>query len=152
MTSVSACPGGDAGSGVEAGCPEYGIFHSAGVAERHGFTAVSLWKPTFCLFAHCFQDCWVFSVCSHVILEYPWFSVERLLKWRVCLRHFSVVVRCDSTERLRNSLDYLRSVLNDSTSFKLIYRYAFDFARVSFAKIVTFTAHTVQLIQVAKAL
>ncbi len=42
MTSVSACPGGDAGSGVEAGCPEYGIFHSAGVAERHGFTAVSL--------------------------------------------------------------------------------------------------------------
>uniref|UniRef100_A0A3B4B875 DCN1-like protein n=1 Tax=Periophthalmus magnuspinnatus TaxID=409849 RepID=A0A3B4B875_9GOBI len=39
------------------------------------------------------------------------------------------LVRCDSTERLRNSLDYLRSVLNDSTSFKLIYRYAFDFAR-----------------------
>lgn len=40
-------------------------------------------------------------------------------------------LQCDSTERLRNSLDYLRSVLNDSTSFKLIYRYAFDFARVS---------------------
>ncbi|XP_056271243.1 DCN1-like protein 4 isoform X3 [Pseudoliparis swirei] len=39
-------------------------------------------------------------------------------------------LQCDSTERLRNSLDYLRSVLNDSTSFKLIYRYAFDFARV----------------------
>ncbi|KAJ0065281.1 hypothetical protein NL108_007002, partial [Boleophthalmus pectinirostris] len=38
-------------------------------------------------------------------------------------------LQCDSTERLRNSLDYLRSVLNDSTSFKLIYRYAFDFAR-----------------------
>lgn len=52
----------------------------------------------------------------------------------VCLRHLSAVVRCDSTERLRNSLDYLRSVLNDSTSFKLIYRYAFDFARVSQAK------------------
>lgn len=49
-----------------------------------------------------------------------------------CLRHScSAVARCDSTERLRNSLDYLRSVLNDSTSFKLIYRYAFDFARVS---------------------
>ncbi|XP_076014909.1 DCN1-like protein 4 isoform X2 [Genypterus blacodes] len=38
-------------------------------------------------------------------------------------------LQCDSTERLRNSLDYLRSVLNESTSFKLIYRYAFDFAR-----------------------
>ncbi|XP_061834063.1 DCN1-like protein 4 isoform X3 [Nerophis lumbriciformis] len=39
------------------------------------------------------------------------------------------MLHCDSTERLRNSLDYLRSVLNDGTSFKLIYRYAFDFAR-----------------------
>ncbi|XP_016143988.1 DCN1-like protein 4 isoform X2 [Sinocyclocheilus grahami] len=38
-------------------------------------------------------------------------------------------LQCDSTEKLRNSLDYLRSVLNDATSFKLIYRYAFDFAR-----------------------
>ncbi|KAK6308891.1 DCN1-like protein 4 isoform X1 [Coregonus clupeaformis] len=38
-------------------------------------------------------------------------------------------LQCDSTERLRNSLDYLRSVLNDTTNFKLIYRYAFDFAR-----------------------
>lgn len=44
------------------------------------------------------------------------------------------LARCDSTERLRNSLDFLRSVLNDSTSFKLIYRYAFDFARVSLPK------------------
>ncbi|KAG7275279.1 hypothetical protein CRUP_035006, partial [Coryphaenoides rupestris] len=38
-------------------------------------------------------------------------------------------LQCDSTESLRNSLDHLRSVLNDATSFKLIYRYAFDFAR-----------------------
>uniref|UniRef100_A0A673X3G1 DCN1-like protein n=1 Tax=Salmo trutta TaxID=8032 RepID=A0A673X3G1_SALTR len=38
-------------------------------------------------------------------------------------------LQCDSTERLRNSLDYLRSVLNNTTNFKLIYRYAFDFAR-----------------------
>ncbi|XP_051928685.1 DCN1-like protein 4 isoform X3 [Hippocampus zosterae] len=44
-------------------------------------------------------------------------------------------LQCDSTERLRNSLDFLRSVLNDSTSFKLIYRYAFDFARVSLPKV-----------------
>uniref|UniRef100_A0A3Q2CF82 DCN1-like protein n=1 Tax=Cyprinodon variegatus TaxID=28743 RepID=A0A3Q2CF82_CYPVA len=45
-------------------------------------------------------------------------------------------LQCDSTERLRNSLDYLRSVLNDSTSFKLIYRYAFDFARQSKYKVI----------------
>uniref|UniRef100_A0A8C7V6V6 DCN1-like protein n=1 Tax=Oncorhynchus mykiss TaxID=8022 RepID=A0A8C7V6V6_ONCMY len=38
-------------------------------------------------------------------------------------------LQCDSTERLRNSLDYLRSVLNNTSNFKLIYRYAFDFAR-----------------------
>uniref|UniRef100_A0A8D0CL75 DCN1-like protein n=1 Tax=Scleropages formosus TaxID=113540 RepID=A0A8D0CL75_SCLFO len=38
-------------------------------------------------------------------------------------------LQCDSTEKLRNSLDYLRSVLNEATNFKLIYRYAFDFAR-----------------------
>lgn len=120
------CPGGDAGSCLEAGRPEYGIFHSPGVAERHGLTAVRQ-LVTFCLFAccfpHCLLPCSVFSVLSHVFLECPWYVVEQVLKCR-----FSVV-RCDSTERLRNSLDYLRSVLNDSTSFKLIYRYAFDFAR-----------------------
>ncbi|XP_039607120.1 DCN1-like protein 4 isoform X2 [Polypterus senegalus] len=38
-------------------------------------------------------------------------------------------LQCDTTEKLRNSLDYLRSVLNEPTNFKLIYRYAFDFAR-----------------------
>ncbi|XP_041113855.1 DCN1-like protein 4 isoform X3 [Polyodon spathula] len=38
-------------------------------------------------------------------------------------------LQCDTTEKLRNSLEYLRSVLNESTHFKLIYRYAFDFAR-----------------------
>lgn len=34
------CSGGDAGSCLEAGCPEYGIFHPSGVAERHGLIAV----------------------------------------------------------------------------------------------------------------
>lgn len=34
------CPGGDAGSGLEAGRPEYGILHPTGVAERHGLAAV----------------------------------------------------------------------------------------------------------------
>ncbi|KAK1345940.1 hypothetical protein QTO34_008405, partial [Cnephaeus nilssonii] len=44
------------------------------------------------------------------------------------LLYFLLTV-CDTTEKLRNTLDYLRSLLNDSTNFKLIYRYAFDFAR-----------------------
>ncbi|XP_035640329.1 DCN1-like protein 4 isoform X2 [Oncorhynchus keta] len=45
-------------------------------------------------------------------------------------------LQCDSTERLRNSLDYLRSVLNNTSNFKLIYRYAFDFARQSKYKVI----------------
>ncbi|EHB05537.1 DCN1-like protein 4 [Heterocephalus glaber] len=45
-------------------------------------------------------------------------------------------LQCDTTEKLRNSLDCLRSLLNDSTNFKLIYRYAFDFARQSKYKVI----------------
>uniref|UniRef100_A0A8C4SKN6 DCN1-like protein n=1 Tax=Erpetoichthys calabaricus TaxID=27687 RepID=A0A8C4SKN6_ERPCA len=45
-------------------------------------------------------------------------------------------LQCDTTEKLRNSLDYLRSVLNEPTNFKLIYRYAFDFARQSKYKVI----------------
>ena len=40
--------------------------------------------------------------------------------------HFSV----DSVDKLRHKLDYLRSLLDDHVTFKNIYRYAFDFARV----------------------
>ncbi|XP_035640343.1 DCN1-like protein 4 isoform X4 [Oncorhynchus keta] len=50
-----------------------------------------------------------------------WRSSVKTLEWNPKM--------CDSTERLRNSLDYLRSVLNNTSNFKLIYRYAFDFAR-----------------------
>ncbi|KAK1135382.1 DCN1-like protein 5 isoform X1 [Acipenser oxyrinchus oxyrinchus] len=39
------------------------------------------------------------------------------------------LLQCDCTERLQSKLDYLRSQLNDTTAFKNIYRYAFDFAR-----------------------
>lgn len=39
-------------------------------------------------------------------------------------------LRCDCTEKLQNKFDFLRSQLNDISSFKNIYRYAFDFARV----------------------
>ena len=38
-------------------------------------------------------------------------------------------LQCDTTLTLRNTLDYLRSLLSDSTNFKLIYRYVFDFAQ-----------------------
>lgn len=112
-------PGCDAGSGLEVRCPEYGIFHPTGVAERHELTAVCHLN-TFC-------HCMLFFSTLLYLLELPWF----LPSISIYLNAFSAFVRCDSTERLRNSLDYLRSVLNDSTSFKLIYRYAFDFARVS---------------------
>ncbi|KAB0343627.1 hypothetical protein FD754_020553 [Muntiacus muntjak] len=51
-----------------------------------------------------------------------YFTLQEWLKGMTSLQ-------CDTTEKLRNTLDYLRSLLNDSTNFKLIYRYAFDFAR-----------------------
>ncbi|XP_063250636.1 DCN1-like protein 5 isoform X2 [Prinia subflava] len=38
-------------------------------------------------------------------------------------------LQCDSTEKLQSKFDFLRSQLNDISSFKNIYRYAFDFAR-----------------------
>lgn len=38
-------------------------------------------------------------------------------------------LKCDSILAVRNKLDHLRSLLNDSVTFKNIYRYAYDFAR-----------------------
>ncbi|XP_043928515.1 DCN1-like protein 5 [Protopterus annectens] len=38
-------------------------------------------------------------------------------------------LQCDCTEKLQSKFDYLRSLLNDTATFKNIYRYAFDFAR-----------------------
>lgn len=38
-------------------------------------------------------------------------------------------LQCDTVQKVQNKLDYLRSVLNDQTQFKSIYRYAYDFAR-----------------------
>lgn len=38
-------------------------------------------------------------------------------------------LQCDTAEKLKSKLEYLRSLLNDSSEFKNIYRYAFDFAR-----------------------
>lgn len=117
------CTGGDARSRLEAGRSEHGLLHSTGVAERDGVPAVRA-SATVCCSARS-HDCRVFSRLSCLRLLFRRPDNE-------CLRQScSAVARCDSTERLRNSLDYLRSVLNDSTSFKLIYRYAFDFARVS---------------------
>ncbi|CAH2300182.1 DCN1-like 4 [Pelobates cultripes] len=51
-----------------------------------------------------------------------YFTLQEWLKGMTSLQ-------CDATEKLRNTLDYLRSLLNEPTNFKLIYRYAFDFAR-----------------------
>ncbi|XP_064419021.1 DCN1-like protein 4 isoform X3 [Latimeria chalumnae] len=58
-----------------------------------------------------------------------YFTVQEWLKGMTSLQ-------CDTTEKLRNSLDHLRSLLNESTNFKLIYRYAFDFARQSKYKVI----------------
>lgn len=41
-------------------------------------------------------------------------------------------MQCDSIQKLQNRLDYLRCLLNDQNIFKAIYRYAYDFARVSY--------------------
>lgn len=38
-------------------------------------------------------------------------------------------LQCDTVHKLQGKLDYLRSLLNDQTLFKSIYRYAYDFAR-----------------------
>jgi hypothetical protein len=39
-------------------------------------------------------------------------------------------LQCDSIAKVQYKLDYLRALLNDSNTFKCIYRYAYDFARV----------------------
>ena len=38
--------------------------------------------------------------------------------------------RCDSLMKLKSKLDTLRGYLKDTSNFKKIYRYAFDFCRV----------------------
>lgn len=40
-------------------------------------------------------------------------------------------MQCDSPAKLQSKLDYLRNLMNDTNVFKNIYRYAYDFARVS---------------------
>lgn len=40
-------------------------------------------------------------------------------------------VLCDTPAKLQNKLNYFLNQLNDSQTFKLIFRYAYDFARVS---------------------
>jgi DCN1-like protein 4/5 len=40
-------------------------------------------------------------------------------------------VLCDTPTKLQNKLNYFYNMLNDPQTFKLIFRYAYDFARVS---------------------
>lgn len=40
-------------------------------------------------------------------------------------------LQCDTVTKVQSKLDHLRNYLNDSNTFKSIYRYAYDFARVS---------------------
>lgn len=39
-------------------------------------------------------------------------------------------VQCDTPTKLQNKLNYFYNLMNDAQSFKLIFRYAYDFARV----------------------
>lgn len=41
-------------------------------------------------------------------------------------------LQCDSIVKIQNKMDHLRNLLNDHNTFKAIYRYAYDFARVRF--------------------
>lgn len=45
------------------------------------------------------------------------------------LKGFSEL-QCDSISKIQQKLEYLRNQLNDPYTFKGIYRYAYDFARV----------------------
>lgn len=47
------------------------------------------------------------------------------------MEFFFSLYRCDSTAKLKAQLNGLKSLTSDSTTFKKIYRYAFDFCRVS---------------------
>lgn len=40
-------------------------------------------------------------------------------------------VQCDTPTKLMNKLNYFYNLMNDPQTFKLIFRYAYDFARVS---------------------
>lgn len=39
-------------------------------------------------------------------------------------------LQCDSVSKMQSKLEFLYNLLNDPNTFKLIYRYAYDFARV----------------------
>lgn len=57
-------------------------------------------------------------------------------------------LQCDSLTKLVAKLESLRNLLNDVTSFKSIYRYAFDFARVSaflYSQIITIIQNVLQI-------
>lgn len=41
-------------------------------------------------------------------------------------------IQCDTIQKLQMKLEYLRNQLMDPNVFKCVYRYAYDFARVSF--------------------
>ena len=47
---------------------------------------------------------------------------------------YVIYFRCDNVTKLQEKLHYLRSLLDDQATFKNIYRYAFDFARVSIVR------------------
>lgn len=49
----------------------------------------------------------------------------KLNEWKTGM----AILECDSTSKLKEKLEYVRALLKDATTFKKIYRYAFDFCR-----------------------
>jgi len=49
----------------------------------------------------------------------------KLNEWKTGM----TTLECDSTQKLKEKLEYLRALLRDTNTFKKIYRYAFDFSR-----------------------
>ena len=67
---------------------------------------------------------WTVNNCAQCVKLYLLVSYGRL-------EFFFSLFRCDSTAKLKAQLNGLKSLTSDSTTFKKIYRYAFDFCRVS---------------------
>ena len=75
------------------------------------------------LFCHCRQYC-------NILIKFEMSDMLALFIGVCLLRVDLLFCRCDSLVKLKSKLDSLRGYLKDSSNFKKIYRYAFDFYRV----------------------
>lgn len=57
-------------------------------------------------------------------------------------------IQCDSPAKLQNKLGYLFNLMNDPHIFKMIFRYAYDFARVCRLDLIDFNIFYSELIKI----